>query len=287
MNNLISEDKVLLVGEIGINHNGSLEIAKSLIDIAKDAGFDVIKFQKRTIDIIYTQDELAKERKSPFGTTNGDLKRHLEFDFDDYKEIDRYCKEKEILWTASPWDIKSLEFIMQFDVPYIKIASASVTDIDLLKACSKTGKPLFISTGMCDLNTIEKVVNIIHAHNGDLQCIYHCISTYPPKPEEINLLGIEQLQLTFPDIAIGYSGHEMGILSSLMSVVLGVKSIERHITLSKVMYGSDQEASLDPNEMCDLSNGIKHITTLMGDGEIKVYDSEKPIIEKLRRINSL
>jgi N-acetylneuraminate synthase len=281
------DNHVHFCAEIGINALGSVEIAKSLIDFCVDAGVDVVKFQKRTVNIVYPKEELDVSRDSPYGVTNGDLKRQLEFSYEDYKEIDRYCNKKGIQWTASPWDTQAVSFLNQFDLPYIKIASATITNKELLQACCETGKPLFVSTGMCDLKLINKVVKTINNFGGDIHYIYHCTSTYPTADDEFNLLSIPTLIKTFPNIRIGYSGHELGHLPTLLAVALGAQAVERHITLNEDMYGSDQKASYNVSKLKELVENIARVKTMLGNGELKIYDSEIPIMAKLRRINTI
>jgi len=270
-----------IIAEIGINHNGDVEIAKKLIDAALEAGCDAVKFQKRTIDVVYTPEELAKPRENPFGTTNGDLKRGLEFGYEEYSEIDKYCKEKGIDWFASCWDEGSVDFIEQFNPPCYKIASACLTDDNLLRHHRKYGRPIILSTGMADMALIEHAVDVLG--KKDL-IILHCTSTYPSKPEELNLRGIGVLKDRFPDISIGYSGHEVGLYTTYAAAVLGTCAIERHISLDRAMWGSDQAASVEPQGMKRLVRDIRGLKESMGDGIIRVYESEKPIITKLRRI---
>ncbi len=271
-----------VIAEIGINHNGSLDIAKKLIDVAIESGCDAVKFQKRTVEIVYTAEELLKPRENPFGTTNGDLKRGLEFGVNEYKEIDSYCKSKGIDWFVSCWDEKSVDFMKQFNPPCYKIASASLTDENLLKHHLTTKKPIILSTGMSDIKMIEDAVKILGEDN---LVIMHCTSTYPSKPEELNLKGIETLRNRF-NVPIGYSGHEVGLYTTYASVILGANSVERHITLDRSMWGSDQAASVEPQGMKRLVADIRTWEAAKGDGEIKIYDSEIPIIQKLRRVNS-
>ncbi|MDD5137189.1 MAG: N-acetylneuraminate synthase family protein [Candidatus Omnitrophica bacterium] len=271
-----------IIAEVGINHNGSLEIAKKLIDEAHLAGCDAVKFQKRTVEIVYTPEELAKPRENPFGPTNGDLKRGLEFGLEEYKEIDKYCKAKGITWFASCWDERSVDFIGQFGVPCYKIASASLTDEKLLKYHRSKGKPIILSTGMSDIAMIEKAVKILGAE--DL-IIMHCTSTYPSKSEELNLRGIATLRDRF-DVPIGYSGHEVGLYTTMAATVLGASVAERHITLDRAMWGSDQAASVEPQGLRRLVTDIRTWEAAKGDGHIKVYESEVPIIKKLRRVGA-
>ena len=268
-----------ITAEIGINHNGSVNIAKRLIDIALLAGCDAVKFQKRTIDVVYTPEELAKERQSVFGNTNGDLKRGLEFGYEQYKEIDEYCKQKGIIWYASCWDEQSVDFIEQFNTPCYKIASASLTDDNLLKYVRKTGKPIFLATGMSTMEQIQHAVDVLGEDN---LIIYHCTSTYPTVNNEINLKVISTLRQIY-NCPIGFSGHEKGILPSIMSAILGANAVERHITIDRTLWGSDQAASLEREGIYRVVRDIHQISAIMGDGVKRVYDSEIPIIEKLRR----
>ncbi len=270
-----------IVAEVGINHNGSVDIAKLMIDAAINSGCNAVKFQKRTIEVVYTPEELAKPRENPFGPTNGDLKRGLEFGYDEYAEIDRYCKEKDIDWFASSWDEGSVDFIEQFDPPCYKIASASLTDDNLLRYHRKKGRPLLVSTGMSDMAQIEHAVEVLGKE--DL-VLLHCISTYPSKSEELNLKGILTIRGRFPGIPVGYSGHEIGLSTSLAAATLGACIIERHITLDRSMWGSDQAASVETQGFSRLVRDIRVVERAMGDGVIKVIDSELPVIEKLRRV---
>ena len=267
------------IAEIGINHNGSLEMAKQLIDVAVKCGCDAIKFQKRTVDIVYTPEDLARERENPFGKTNGDLKRGLEFGEKEYSEIDKYCKEKHIHWFASCWDEDSVDFIAKFDPPCFKIASASLTDDDLLKHHRQYGKPIILSTGMSTMEQIEHAVEVL---GMDDLIVLHSTSTYPAKPEELNLKMITTLREKFP-VPIGYSGHEVGLSPTFAAAVLGAQVIERHITMDRANWGSDQAASVEPQGLERLMKEIRGIDATLGNGIKKVYESEAPIIKKLRR----
>lgn len=269
-----------IIAEIGINHNGSVALAKRMIDIAVTTGCDAVKFQKRTIDVVYTKEELAKERNSVFGTTNGDLKRGLEFGYEEYKDIDAYCKERGILWFASCWDEGSVDFIDQFDVPCYKIASASLTDDNLLKHTRSKGKPILLSTGMSTLEEIRHAVEVLGSEN---LIIYHCTSTYPSNAEETNLRAIEAFKKEF-GCPIGYSGHERGVTPSVLAVALGANSVERHITLDRTNWGSDQAASLEMAGLSHMVRDIRQVPALLGDGVKVVYPRELPIIDKLRRV---
>ena len=269
-----------IIAEIGINHNGSVDLAKQMIDIAVTTGCDAVKFQKRTIDIVYTKEELAKERKSVFGNTNGDLKRGLEFGEKEYKEIDKYCKKQGILWFASCWDEKAVDFIEKFNPPCYKIASASITDDKLLKYIKSKGRPILMSTGMSTMKEIEHAVSVVGEDN---LVLFHCTSTYPTNANEANLKVIKSLKKEFT-CPIGYSGHERGLTPSVLAVALGAVAVERHITVDRTNWGSDQAASLEMAGLYHMVRDIRQIPQLMGDGKKVVYKSEEPIIEKLRRV---
>lgn len=269
-----------VIAEIGINHNGDLEIAHKLIAAAMIAGCEGVKFQKRTIDVVYTKEELAKPRENPFGDTNGDLKRGLEFGLDEYRSIDEYCTSHNIMWFASCWDEASVDFIEQFNPPCYKIASASLTDDNLLRHNRTTGKPIILSTGM---STIEQIDHAVEVLGTEDLIILHCTSTYPSKPEELNLACIKTLKEHY-DVPIGYSGHEIGLATSLAAAVLQACLIERHITLDRAMWGSDQAASVEPHGFARMVRDIRACESAIGNGIKQVYDSEKPIIDKLRRI---
>jgi len=271
-----------VIAEIGINHNGSVKIAKKLIDLAVAAGCDAVKFQKRTVDVVYTKEELDKPRSTPFGETNRELKEALEFGFEEYQEIDKYCKEKHIMWFASCWDENSVDFIDQFNPPCYKISSASLTDDNLLRHTKSKGKPILLSTGMSTLKEIDHAVEILGKDN---LIIYHCTSTYPSDNNELNLLAIKSLKERY-DVPVGFSGHERGILSTILAYALGACSVERHITLDRTMWGSDQAASVEPVGLYKLMRDIRNIPAFLGDGNKIVYESEKPIIAKLRRVKN-
>ena len=278
---LIGEDQpCYIVAEIGINHNGSIDIAKQLINVAAKFGCDAVKFQKRTVDVVYTPEDLARPRENPFGATNGDLKRGLEFGLEEYSEIDHHCRSIGIHWTASCWDEASVDFIEQFNPPYYKIASASLTDDNLLRHHRKYGKPIIISTGMSEMREIEHAVEVLGINN---LIILHSTSTYPSKSEELNLNMIKTLKNKF-EVPIGYSGHEVGVYSSYCATILGASMVERHLTLDRAMWGSDQAASLEPKGLERLTSEIRDLSCILGDGVKKVYESEIPIREKLRRV---
>jgi N-acetylneuraminate synthase len=269
-----------VIAEIGINHNGDLALAKRLISVAVAAGCNAVKFQKRTVSVVYTPEELAKPRESPFGETNGDLKRGLEFGADDYREIDRYCRDVNIRWFASCWDEKSVDVINQFDVPCYKIASASLTDDNLLRHTRATGKPIILSTGMSTIEQIDHAVEVLGKRE---LLLMHTTSTYPSAYPELNLRAIQTLKSRY-GVPVGYSGHETGLPTSSAAVALGASLVERHITLDRAMWGSDHAASLEPSGITRLVRDIRLIESALGDGVKRVFDSEKPIIQKLRRV---
>ena len=271
-----------IVAEIGINHNGSMEQALKLIAAAKEAGCNAVKFQKRTVDVVYTAEELAKPRESVFGHTNGDLKRGLEFGVDEYTEIDRYCKALGIDWFASCWDEGALDFVYRFDPPCYKIASASLTDDALLTYTYWRCKPIILSTGMSTLAQIDHAVEVL---GKDDLILLHCVSTYPAWNTELNLRAIRTLRRRYR-VPVGYSGHELGIASTVAAVALGACMVERHITLSRELWGSDQSASLEPHELKELVRDIRFVESAMGDGVKRVVDRELPIMAKLRRITA-
>ena len=269
-----------LVGEIGINHNGDIAVAKRLIDEAVAAGLDAVKFQKRTVEVVYTGEELSRPRPNEFGPTNGDLKRGLEFGIEEFTEIDRHCREKGIMWFSSCWDEDSVDFMEKFDLPCYKIASASITDDNLLRHHRKYGRPIIMSTGM---STLEQIDHAIEVLGRDDLVVLHCTSTYPSIPEELNLLTIRALSERY-DLPIGYSGHETGLVTTVAAVALGACLAERHITLDRAMWGSDQAASVEPQGVQRLTQYIRAVEQALGDGRKTVYDSELPILEKLRRV---
>lgn len=268
-----------VVAEAGINHNGDINIAKKLIDMAVFAGCDAVKFQKRAVDVVYTPEELARPRENPFGSTNGDLKRGLEFGIQEYQEIDKYCKQRGIMWFASPWDSKSVDFLEKFNVPCYKIASASLTDDLGLKYIKSKRKPIILSTGMSTTKQIKHAMKVLGEKN---LILLHCTSTYPSKDEELNLNVILWLKKTF-SCPIGYSSHSAGIMEPVVAVTLGACMVEKHITLDRAMWGSDQPASLEPNGLNRMVRDIRLVPMCLGDGQKKVYDSEIPIMKKLRK----
>ncbi|MGA3282039.1 MAG: N-acetylneuraminate synthase family protein [Smithella sp.] len=268
-----------IIAEIGINHNGDINIAKKLIDLAAFAGCDAVKFQKRTIDVVYSAEELAKPRENPFGTTNGDLKYGLEFGLKEYKEINKYCRDKKITWFASCWDEDSVDFIDQFKVPCYKIASASLTDDGLLKYTRAKGKPIILSVGMSTLEQVDHAIKVLG--KKDL-IILHTCSAYPSEYSDLNLKVIPALRERY-NVPVGYSGHETGLASSSAAVAIGACVVERHITLDRAMWGSDQAASLGTSGIIKLVKDIRLVETSLGDGVKKVTEKEIPIISKLRR----
>ena len=274
-------NKPYLIAEIGINHNGILDIAKKLIDAAKECGFDAVKFQKRTIDIVYDKKTLDTPRQSPWGTTTKEQKLGLEFEKKEYDEVDSYCKKLKIDWFASAWDNQSLEFLDNYDLKYHKIASAMIIDKNLLESVAQRKKHTFISTGMSNKEDINKAINIFKKNECPFE-LMHCVSTYPMKVEDANLTTISQLKKEY-NCNVGYSGHENGVTVSLAAIMLGITSLERHITLDRAMYGSDQSASLEFSGMKSLTTSIDKILLSLGKPSLgKIIDDEIPIAKKLR-----
>jgi N-acetylneuraminate synthase len=271
---------IFIIAEIGINHNGDLSIAKQLIDVAADAGADAVKFQKRTIDKVYTQEFLDSPRESPWGKTQRAQKEGLEFDADDFAEIDRYCKDKKIAWFASAWDIESQKFLRRYDLPHNKIASAMIVYEDLLKEVASEKRHTFISTGMSTANEIDRAVEIFRSAGCPFE-LMHCVSTYPMNDADANLKRIQTLRDRY-HVNVGYSGHEVGLTVSIAAAALGVSSIERHITLDRAMYGSDQAASVEPDGFRRLVRAVRTVDKAMGDGGIDIQEKEVPIAVKLR-----
>ena len=271
-----------VIAEVGINHNGDIDLAKRLISVAAAAGCDAVKFQKRTVEVVYTEKELATPRANPFGETNGDLKRGLEFGQEDYEEIASFCKSLKIPWLVSPWDEQSVDFMEKFDTPVYKIASASLTDDNLLKHVRSTGKPIFASTGMSTYDEIDHAVQVLG--KKDL-ILMHTTSTYPAKYEQLNLRAIPEMHARY-GVPIGYSGHETGIPTTVAAAVLGACAVERHITMDRAMWGSDQSASLEPNGISRLVRDIRLVEQSLGDGVKRVYEEEVPVMKKLRRVGA-
>jgi len=271
---------IFVIAEIGINHNGDVEIAKQLIDVAKLAGADAVKFQKRTIDLVYTKEMLDAPRESPWGTTQRAQKEGLEFGLDEYKEIDAYCKEKGIEWFASAWDLESVKFLRQFDLKYNKIASAMIVYEDLLKEIASEKKHTFISTGMTEFEQIDRAVEIFRSADCPFE-LMHCVSTYPMADENANLNCIKTLRDRYK-CDVGYSGHEVGLAVSYAAAALGITSLERHITLDRAMYGSDQAASVETAGFIQLVGAVRKIEKAMGDGKVSFTTKEIPVAKSLR-----
>ena len=280
---LIGEgEPVFIIGEIGINHNGSLATAKRLIDGAVFAGCDAVKFQKRTPELCVPYDQWTIERDTPWGRmTYIDYKHRIEFGRAEFAEINRYCRERNILWFASCWDEPSVDFIEQFDPPLYKAASASLTDLPLLRKMQATGKPLMLSSGMSQMGEIETAVTHLTAHN---LLLAHATSAYPCPVDQLNLRMILTLKARYPDIPVGYSGHEVGLAPTWAAVALGATFVERHITLDRAMWGSDQAASVEVMGLHHLVRDIRDIEKALGDGVKRVYPAEEKMIEKLRRV---
>lgn len=283
-----SDQPVFIIAEIGINHNGSVELAKRLIDVAAACSCDAVKFQKRTVDIVYTKEELEKSRENPFGPTNGDLKRGLEFGKKEYDEIAAYCRGKRIAWTASCWDEESVDFLDAYKPPFYKIASASLTDDGLLRHTRSKGRPIVLSTGMSDLPMIQHAVQVLGEEN---LIILHCTSAYPSDvattPSDIlksvNLKAIDTLKKEFPNVPIGFSSNDTGIMPTYAACAMGACMVEKHITMYRAMWGSDQMVSIEPRQLEDLCRMIRELRVACGDGIIRIYDEEIPIMKKLRR----
>jgi len=272
-----------MIAEIGINHNGDLGIAKQMIDAAVHAGVEAVKFQKRTPEISTPPEQQKQMRETPWGyITYLDYRHKVEFNEDQYCEIDRYCKSKGIAWMASVWDEPSVDFMEKFDTPAYKIPSASLTDFGLIRKARATGKPIILSSGMSTMEQIKKGVAI--AGEKDL-VMMHCTSTYPCEPEELNLKMIETLRREFLNLPIGYSGHEVGLVPSAIAVALGACMVERHLTLDRAMWGSDQAASVEPGGFERLVKYLRVTEASLGDGVKKVYESEKASMMRLRRLN--
>ncbi len=271
-----------IVAEIGINHNGSLENAKKMIDAAVHAGVDAVKFQKRTPDVSTPPDQRGQMRETPWGyITYLEYRHKVEFGENEYREIDRHCKSRGISWFASVWDEPAVDFLEQFDTPAYKIPSASLTDHALLRHSRKTGRPVVLSTGMSTLEQIRSAVEVLGRQN---LVITHATSTYPCEPEELNLRMIPALREEFPGVPVGYSGHEVGLVPSAVAVALGACLVERHLTLDRANWGSDQAASVEPGGFERLVKYIRVTEASLGDGIKQVYESEKPAMKKLRRV---
>ena len=274
-------NRTYIIAEIGINHNGSLDIAKKLIDIAVLSGCDAVKFQKRNPDVCVPEHQKNIMRDTPWGKmTYLEYKYKVEFGKKEYDEIDSYCKEKGISWSASPWDLDSLEFLNQYDLPFIKLPSAMLTNDELVEACAKSGKKLIVSTGMSTEEEITHAVNIVRKHTENF-ALLHCNSTYPAPLNELNLSTIQTLKDKY-NCEVGYSGHEFRIGTTVAAVYLGATILERHITLDRTMWGTDHLSSVEPQGLIKLVKGVRELEEAYGDGVIQVTESEKPIRTKLR-----
>lgn len=275
-----SNKMTLIIGEIGINHNGDINIAKKLIDMAKECGCDAVKFQKRSIDIVYTKEELLKERESPWGTTQRQQKEGLEFSEQEYDEIDKYCNSQNIVWFASAWDIPSLEFLDKYDLKFNKIASAMITNLPFLQEVAKRKVYTFISTGMSNYSDIDTAIDIFKSYSCDFE-LMHSVSKYPCAEKDLNLNIISKMQKKY-NCKVGYSGHESSVSPSVVAVCLGATSLERHITLDRTMYGSDQAASLEKPGLKNLIEIVRKIPIVIGNQDKQLFEVEKEVAKKLR-----
>jgi N-acetylneuraminate synthase len=280
--------KTYIIAEIGINHNGSLETAKRLVDMASTAGCDAVKFQKRNPDVCVPEHQKSVLRDTPWGQmTYLEYKHKIEFGQKEYDEIDSYCRDRKITWTASPWDLDSLKFLMQYDVPFIKIPSAHLTNAALIKAAKETGKKIILSTGMSTLEEIDDAVKILRDHNepfsafSDNFALLHCNSTYPSPLEDLNLKCIQTLREAY-SCEVGYSGHEFRLGTTVAAVYLGATILERHITLDRTMWGTDQLSSIEPQGLIKLVKGVRELEMALGDGVKRVTPAEEIIRKKLR-----
>lgn len=271
---------IIIIAEIGINHNGDLSLCKKLIDVAKEAGCDAVKFQKRDINLVYSNELLNSSRDSPWGTTQREQKQGIEFSYDNYLEINDYCKRIGITWFASAWDLNSQNFLKKFNCKYNKVASAMLVYEDLLNVIAKEKKHTFISTGMSSLENIDNAVKIFKSAECSFE-LMHTVSTYPMKTEDANLNVINTLRTKY-NCNVGYSGHESGLAISYAATALGITSLERHITLDRSMYGSDQSASIEPAALRMLVGAVRKIEMAMGNGQKNILEAEIPIAKKLR-----
>jgi N-acetylneuraminate synthase len=279
---LTKDSNAYIIAEIGINHNGNIDIAKKLIDVAKKAGCDAVKFQKRNPDVCVPEKQKSIMRETPWGYISYlDYKYKVEFEKEEYDIINEYCKKNEIHWFASPWDVDSVNFLSQYDIPALKVPSASLNDKELLLAMAKTNIPIIISTGMSTQNEVDEAVSIL---KDSQLAVLHCVSTYPTPTNELNLNVIKTFQSKYPNLIIGYSGHETGLSTTYAAVAMGAKIIERHITLDRSMWGTDHSASIEPHGLKTLVSNIRDIESALGDGIKAVTPGEVPIREKLRRI---
>jgi N-acetylneuraminate synthase len=272
--------RTYVIAEIGINHNGSLDIARQLIDIAKETGCDAVKFQKRTINVVYAEAVLGTPRESPWGTTTRQQKEGLEFGIDAYRAIDEHCRAKQIDWFASAWDVGSQEFLRQFNLKHNKIASAMLTHIPFVEAVAAEGRHAFISTGMCSLEQLDRAVDVFRSRKCPFT-LMHTVSVYPCKEEDLNLSCIKTLQDRY-GVPVGYSGHEVSPIPSIVAVAMGAVAVERHITLDRAMYGSDQSASLEQRGFEIMIKGIRSYEVALGNGQKTFSDAEKGVAKKLR-----
>jgi len=273
--------RVYIIAEIGINHNGSLDVAKRLIDIANVAGCDAVKFQKRNPDVCVPEHQKNVSRVTPWGTMSYlEYKHRMEFGKEEYDQIDRYCIDKGIAWSASPWDIDSLEFLQQYDIPFIKMPSAMLTNERLMRAAAATGKKVIFSTGMSTLEEIDAAVDWLREESANF-AILHCNSTYPAPIEDLNLKCVQTLKKRY-GCEVGYSGHEFRLGTTVASVYLGASIIERHITLDRTMWGSDHLCSVEPQGLIKLVKGIRELESALGDGKKRVTEGELPVRKKLR-----
>lgn len=270
---------VVIVADVGINHQGSLSLAKQMVATAKGCGVDVVKFQKRTVETVYSAAELAQPRPGPWGETNGDLKRLLEFGPEQYGELDHFCRALDMPWTASCWDLASVNFVAHYRPPFLKVASASLTDLDLLVQYRNAGVPVVLSTGM---STLEQIAEAVEVLGREQLTLLACTSTYPCPTEEINLLQIRTLQHAF-GLPVGFSSHAVSPWPMLGAVALGATLVEFHFTLDRTLWGSDQAASLEPEAVRKIVREIRDLEKALGTGEKKIYESEKPVLAKLRK----
>ena len=271
---------IYIIAEIGINHNGSIETAKKLIDLAHEIGCDAVKFQKRTIDIVYTQEFLKQSRESPWGNTQREQKEGLEFSIEEFDEIDNYCRNKPIDWFASSWDNESQLLMRKYNFPFNKIASAMANNNSFIDLVASEKRPTFASTGMIEISEIDNLISIFKKYECPLM-LMHTVSTYPSKLENLNLKCIQTLKERY-GIPVGYSGHEVSVSPSVIAASLGAAAIERHITLDRAMYGSDQAASLQPDGLRQLTTILRNIPNILGDGEKRILAEEEAIASKLR-----
>jgi N-acetylneuraminate synthase len=283
-NKLIGHDQpVFVIAEIGINHNGDMNITKKMIDLSVEKGCDAVKFQKRTLDVVFTPEFMDGPRNTPWGKTNRDEREKLEFSEEEYREIDRYCKEKGIMWFASPWDEGSVDFLEKFNTPCYKIASASLTDKNLLYKIKETGKPIILSIGMSNMEQVVSAIKILGQEN---LVLLHCTSTYPSRDHELDLNVLTSLRKHF-DCPIGFSCHAPGIWPTIVATTLGACVLEKHITLDRSMFGWDHAASIEPKALGDMCRVSKRVPVMLGSFNKKIHDSEKPISDDLRRVDTL